>query len=170
MIDTIELRAQTPDPRTFICNSRQIDGAWITPNVDVTSAYFLPFYFGVGDHRAILIDIPQHSLLGGGIHKIIRHNDRWLQCNCREIMLKHNDLLEIYSANHALQRKVYSLFPQTYPASNNTIRTMELINKVITEGMSHAEKECQKMYAGEVPFSDKLSKTSHCIKLWKLLI
>ena len=60
MVDAIHLRSQSPDPNTFICGRRQIDGAWVTPDVDITAACFLPFFFGVGDHRAIILDIPQH--------------------------------------------------------------------------------------------------------------
>ena len=47
---------------------------------------------------------------------------------------------------------------------------MESIDKVITEGMLHAEKKCRKMHAGEVPFSDKLATCGRCIKVWKLVL
>ena len=170
MVDAVRLRSQLPGPHTFTRGTRQIDGAWITPDVDVAAACFLPFYFGVGDHRAILLDIPQHCLLGGSVHKIVRPTARRLQCNRHEILSKYNNLMEIYSAKHALQRKIYSLFPPTFPASPATIQIMESVDRVITDGMTHAEKKCRRILAGEVPFSDKLAKAGRQIKVWQLVI
>ena len=170
MIDAIHLRSQTPGPHTFIRGSRQIDGAWVTPDIDITAACFLPFFFGVGDHRAMLLDIPQHCILGGNVHKICRPTARRLQCNRNEVLSKYNDKLEIYSAKHAIQKKIYTLFPPIFPATNSTSQLMESIDTVITEGMLHAENKCRKIFAGEVPFSDKLATAGHCIKVWKLVL
>ena len=72
MLDAIQLRSQLPGPPIFVQGSRQIDGAWVTPDIDITSACFLPFYFGVGDHMGLILDIPQQSLIGGTLHKIVR--------------------------------------------------------------------------------------------------
>ena len=63
MVDAIHSRAQLPGPHTFIVWGRQIDGALVTPDVDIQCACFLPFLFGVGDHRAITLDLPQYTVL-----------------------------------------------------------------------------------------------------------
>ena len=78
--------------------------------------------------------------------------------------------MELYSAKHALQRKIYSLFPPIYPPTLTTTRMMESIDIVITEGMARAEKKCRKILADEVPFSDKLAHAGRKIKVWKLVI
>ena len=57
----------------------------MTPDVVIDRACFLSFFFGVGDHRAILIDIPQHSILGEDVHKISRPAARKLVCNKEEV-------------------------------------------------------------------------------------
>ena len=59
MKDMIKQRTGVPGSPTFIRGKRQIDGAWMTPDIIVNRACFLPFFFGVGDHRAILLDVPQ---------------------------------------------------------------------------------------------------------------
>ena len=64
MIDAVQHRSSLPGPHTFIRGSRQIDGAWVTPYVDIDRACFLPFYFGMGDHRGILMELPQRTILG----------------------------------------------------------------------------------------------------------
>ena len=127
-------------------------------------------FFGVGDHRGIIIDIPHQTLLGGNVLKIVRPNARRLNCNKPHVKKKYNDVLEIYCYKHRIQQKIYSLFPPIYPATDQASKAMEAIERVISEGMAHAEKKCRKIHAGEVPFSPKLAKAGRKIKLWRLVI
>ena len=170
MVDAVKVRSTLPGPPTFARGSCQIDGAWVTPDVDVTRACFLPIFFGVGDHRATLMDIPVYSLLGGDIHKIARPTSRQLTCSNPEIMKKYNELLESYCIQHRIQQKLYSLFPPTFPPTPGQSRALEIIDQVLGEGMEHAENKCRKIRAGEVPFSEKIAKTGHKIKLWRLVL
>ena len=141
MIDAVHHRSGLPGPHTFIKGSRQIDGAWVTLDVDIDRSCFLPFYFGVGDHRGILMDVPQRTILGGDIHKISRPAARRLSCNKREVMGKYNDLLEIFCSQHRIQQKLYTLFPPTFPPSPAIAAKMEVIDRVLGEGMIHTEKK-----------------------------
>ena len=170
MIDAVRSKSNLPGPPTFARGRRQIDCAWVTPDINVGRACFLPFFFGVGDHRAIILDIPIHSLLGGDIHKIARPTARRLVCSSPEVREKYNEILELYCIQHRIQNKLYSLFPPTYPPSSTAANTMEVIDRVLGEGMSYAEKKCRKIRAGAVPFSDKLAKAGHQIKLWRLVV
>ena len=170
MTDAVGYRSQSQGPATFVRGKRQIDGAWVTPDIDIKRACFLPFFFGVGDHRAILLDIPIYSLLGGDIHKIARPTSRRLTCSNPEVREKYNEILDLYCVQHRIQEKLYSLFPPTQPPSPTTCRVMETVDRVLGEGMIHAEKKCRKIRAGEVPFSEKLVKAGHKIKLWKLVV
>ena len=83
---------------------------------------------------------------------------------------RYNELLDHYCQQHPIQHKIYQLFPPTFPATLVTSRAMEAIDRVITDGMIHAEKKCCKIFAGEVPFSVKLVKAGWHIKLWRLVI
>ena len=170
MRDAVKFRSGIDGPATFIRGSRQIDAAWVTPDIEVNAACFLPFFFGVGDHRAIMLDIPQHSLIGGKIHQISRPNARRLQCNRQEIQQKYNNDLEIYCVKHRIQQKIYALFPPIHPATAEITLAMEAIDKVLTEGMINSEKKCRKIRAGAVPFSDKLTKSGRYIEVWNLVI
>ena len=66
--DAIRSQIKIDGPATFADGSKQIDRAWVTPSIDISVAYFLPFFFGVSDHRAILLDITQYLLIGGNMH------------------------------------------------------------------------------------------------------
>ena len=150
MVDAVRHRSQLPGPPTFARGRRQIDGAWVTPDIDIKRACFLPFFFGVGDHRAIILDIPIYSLLGGDIHKISRPTSRRLTCSNPEVRDKYNEILELYCIKHRIQQKIYSLFPPQYPPTTTQCKTMESIDKVLGEGMRHAEKNAERL--GQVQF------------------
>ena len=127
-------------------------------------------FFGVGDHRGIILDIPQYNLLGGDVHKIFRSNAQHLNCNNSHVTKKYNNILELYCIKHRIQHKNYSLFPPAYPVTAQTNQAMDAIDLVINEGMAYTEKKCRKIHAGEVPFSDKLVKAGCQIKVWRLVI
>ena len=170
MRDAINQRTQLPGPPTFIRGQRQIDGAWVTPDISIRGARFLPFFFGVGDHRAIVLDIPIYSILGGDIHKISRPTARRLTCSNPEVKDRYNEILDLYCVQHRIQEKIYSLFHSGQPIPSAACRALEAIDRVLGEGMVHAEKKCRKIRAGAIPFSEKLVKAGHRIKLWRLVV
>ena len=47
---------------------------------------------------------------------------------------------------------------------------MDIIDKVMTEGMIRLEKKCRKLREGKVPFSDKLARAGRYIHVWNLVI
>ena len=80
MIDAVKSRRGRPGPVTWFRGSAQIEGVWVTKDVTVSATCFLPFYFGAGDHRAIMIDIPTRDLIGTEISRIVLPSIRRLQC------------------------------------------------------------------------------------------
>ena len=66
----------------------------------------LPFFFSIGDHRGIMIDIPEHMLLGDKLIKIKRPYARRLICGRPEVKEKYIKLLEKYCNNNELQEKL----------------------------------------------------------------
>ena len=88
MREVLKRRSQIPGPPSFIRGSRQIDGAWVTDGLEIAIACFLPFNFGLGDYRDILLDIPQVSFLGNALKTIERSVGRRLQCTNDLVMNK----------------------------------------------------------------------------------
>ena len=64
MVDAVKLRTQVNGPNTFHTGSEQVDGIWVTRDISISSACFSPFWFSIGDHRSIIVDIPSSSVLG----------------------------------------------------------------------------------------------------------
>ena len=51
-------------PPTFHEGSKQINAVWTSPIVMPIAASIAPFWFGVGDYRAFIIDFPINVILG----------------------------------------------------------------------------------------------------------
>jgi hypothetical protein len=57
---------------TFFRGSKPIGGLWVSGNIDISNACVMPFGYGVGDHRAYILDIPIESLVGIDPVKIVQ--------------------------------------------------------------------------------------------------
>ena len=113
MQDVVKLCSNTEGPATFVRGSRKIDGAWVTPGIEISTAYFLPFYFGVGDHIGILFDIPHRSLIGGAVHKITKPTARRLQFTMNEVQKSTKTIWNYIVLNTKCKKRCthYSLLP-----------------------------------------------------------
>ena len=90
MYDMVKKCSGCPGPNTFTRGSKQIDGAWATPDVEIDAARFLPFFFGIDDHRGIMLDIPRNQLIGGTSKSIARPSARRLKCDEKRVWTAYN--------------------------------------------------------------------------------
>jgi hypothetical protein len=56
----------------FFRGSKPIDSLWVSSNIDISNSCVMPFGYGVGDHRAFILNIPFESLVGINPMKIVR--------------------------------------------------------------------------------------------------
>ena len=77
--EMVRQRTGTRSPYTYFRGSQPIDGAWCTDEIEMTEARLMPYCFGVGDHRAVIIDITEQSIYGDQTFKIVRLDARRLQ-------------------------------------------------------------------------------------------
>ena len=73
-------RAGKDGPATWFRGTNQIYCVFTTPDVDLCGAMVLPFWYGTGDHKAVVVDIPHQSLLGEQVLKVLRPVARRLKC------------------------------------------------------------------------------------------
>ncbi len=43
---------------TFFRKSKPIDGLWVSNDLDISNSCMMPFGYGIGNHRAFILDIP----------------------------------------------------------------------------------------------------------------
>jgi hypothetical protein len=108
----------------------------------------------MGDHRGIIIDIPEQVLYGEQKLQIARPQARQLQCNRSMVCNKYKKKLTKQLVNHKIPRKIQQLCSRYYIENleeGNTLQ--EDIDRIKKESMKHAEKKCRKIGMGAVPYS-----------------
>ena len=154
--EAIRLHTGTSPGATFFRGSRFIDGLWVSSDLDISNACVMPFGFGVGDHRAFILDIPLESLVGENPVKIVRPMSRRLNSHLPKCGEAYIENLEKNIVKHRLLERLYDAHTGGYSAE-------ETANKVIAiddEGksyMRHAEKICRKIKCCKIPFSPEAS-------------
>ena len=146
MVDVIQTRSGQLGPPTYVRGQRQIDGAWATPDLSIDAACFTLFFFGIGDHRGIVLDIPVASLIGETYNSIGSIFARRLQCNKSAVRGNYNRVLETYCYHHRLESKIEKIHRCAPYLSPSTFRaSLNLVDKVLGEGMVSAEKKCRRI-------------------------
>jgi hypothetical protein len=145
--------------------SQQIEGVWISPEIDSKSSCLLPFGFSVGNHRAIILDVPTTMLLGIHPPQVVCPNARRLQSNNPKVQHCYLSYLEDYISHHNILQKLQKL----YVHGQVDQATMESIDQILTDGMRAAEYHCRKLCMGCVEFSPELNKLGKIWELWKIV-
>ena len=72
-------------PKTHFRGKESINGTWVSTDLEVTGASYLPFDPDVGDHRPVMIDITMESVLGATIPKIVPVKARQLNSKIKKV-------------------------------------------------------------------------------------
>ena len=171
MRDLVQSYTGQPGPATFHAGTNQIDGCFGTPDVDCHHAEFLPLNSIMGDHRGIIIDIPEQVLYGEQKLKIARPQGRRLQCSRSAIWNKYNNKLTQNLILYKVPQKIQQLCSRyyfTHPKEGDILQ--ETIDRVKKESMVHAEKKCRKFGMGAVPYSPAVLIWKNRRDVWTLVI
>ncbi len=126
---------------TFFWGSKPIDGLWASSNLDISNACVMPFGYGVGYHRAFILNISLESLVGESPVKIVRPAGCWLNSCLPGCSNEYVRSLETNIIHHRLLEYLHN-------AHMGNFMPEERARKVITidkEGkayMQHAEETC----------------------------
>ena len=174
LVDPIRLRFKdTLAPPTYHRNhSFPIDSVFVSRKLrHITKGGWLRFGEGIGDHRAIFLDIPSHILLGEDKFHIPPPQVRRLKCEDPRIVQKFNDLLESQYKQHNVLQRIEQLNRTFHtPLLPHEIVELEKLDNISTFAVKYADKRCRKLHMGQVPFSDTIKKAGTAINLWKLVI
>ena len=138
--------------RTFFCGSKPIDGIWATKDIIVTHACIMPAGFGVGDHRMFVIDFQEVSLVGKEPFRIQRYSARRLNTKVSSrATKKYVERFEENIACHRLIEKLGTL--HLHHQRRSTFQhALNRLDKQSRDLMLNAEKKCQKIESGRIPF------------------
>ena len=168
--DLVHDRTNQPGPHTWFNGKHQIDGVFATVEIDCVGARFLPFWVGIGDHRALVVDIPQQILYGEQLLRIVRPQGRKLQCNKEEVKEKYLQNVKRQTQLHKIVDKIHRLTDiASYPPSDHFIQSQNQIDIVQRDIMRAAENKCRKWHMGAVDFSPQLMIWWNRRLTWKLI-
>ena len=169
--DLIQERTGTKGPNTYHSGKNQIDGVYVSEEVDCTGARYLPFWSGIGDHRAIVIDIPHQVLFGEQLLTIQRPSGRRLRCDNEESVTKYTRELRFQLHHHKIAIKIQNLINLLVADKENKQKTLQnQIDRVKGECMISAEKKCRQYCLGEIDFSPDIRLWKRRKLTWKLIL
>ena len=70
MREAVHSKVPGPGPNTHFRGTDSIDGIWYTSDLELRGASYLPFDADMGDHRPVLADFTQASVLGINLPRI----------------------------------------------------------------------------------------------------
>ncbi len=97
---------------------KPIDGLWVSSNVDVSNACVMFFGYGVGNHRAFILNIPIKSLVGVDPVKIVRPASRRLNSQLPGCNEAYCDSLEKNIIRHHLLERLHNTHTRGYLAKD----------------------------------------------------
>ena len=175
--DGIELKeavhAQTPGygPKTHFRGSQLIDGIWYTPDLELMGASYLPFDADMGDHRPVMADFTEQSLLGVNLPNIVPPDGRRLNCKIERIRTRYIEDLEAKFERHNILERLKKISKEaSYPISAEAAEALEKIDLEVTKLMLSAEKKCRKMYTKHYEFSPPIKRWMDRCHAYRALI
>ena len=153
---TEAVHAQTEErgPNTHNRGSEPIDGIWYTPELELVSASYLPFDGSLGDHRPVVADFTQRSVLGTNLPRVVPVKARRLNSKVQRIRDSYiKSLEEAFKKGDILSKLERIQKDATFPASAEVTTALERIDNEMEAMMLKAEKSCRKIYASHYEFS-----------------
>ena len=100
--EAVHMRTNGPGPKTHVRGSESIDGIYVTPEIEVRGASYLPFNKDLGDHRPVMMDVTIASILGRNLPKIVPPRARRLSAKIPRIREEYIKLLEQSFEQHGI--------------------------------------------------------------------
>ena len=142
---------------TFFRGTGPIDGVWVTPEVVVTGACVMPAGYGIGDHRAFVLDFLTSSLVGQTPPKIVRAAARRLNTAIPRAASNYVGRLEDLIVDHKLIERVGKAH-ESSKSKEKLKKKLDIIDAEQEQYMKGAEKKCRRIKSGRIPFSPESSK------------
>ncbi len=107
--EVILKQTRIPTGATFFRGSHPIDGLWALDDLDISNACVMPFGYGVGNHRAFILDIPLESLIGVNPVRIVRPASRRLNSRIPGCGKAYITSLESNIIQHCLIKRLHDV-------------------------------------------------------------
>jgi len=159
LISGIRNRHGNNAPPTQQRGSTTIDDIYVTQNIMIDKAGFLPFGEGPGDHHGLFIDINLQNLVGGDFHKIHRQQARRLLSHNVKVSEKFNTLFQEHlNRNHEDERisALTAIPPHTFNDKHE--KEYEKLDRLQVDAFRYANKRCRRLRFGAAPYAPEAAQ------------
>ena len=170
LIDPHEHFLNEPEPASYIRGKHRIDYCLCTRDVlnSIMDLNFEAFGQGPGkDHRGIIIDLDEDTLLGGKTNDLIAAASRVVSSKNPDHNKIYKDVLlrqlEIHRVEGRIQELKTAIQTRTTTAAH--VRKFEKLDRTITEAMQHAENKCGNRKR-KSPWMMALKKAMMTLRYW----
>ena len=174
LIDPIRLRHGDLEnlPPTTDKGSYPIDSIFVSPDlVNIEAGGWLQITSGLSDHRPLFIDISIKRLLGKYKNTTQPYTIRRLKCRDNKAVERFNSILEEQYKHHNTLAKIEMFRSQhSTPLSASDKDALIKSDRVCTQAVVHAERNCRKIFAGGKPYTPQLNKLGRVIDAWRLMV
>ena len=128
----------------FFQGKLPIDGLWVLGDLDVSNACVMPFGYGIGDHRAFILDIPLKLLAGVDPVKIVCPAGQQLNSKLPSCSEYYIASFQGNITRHQLLERLHKAHTREYSAEEWARRVVS-IDEEGKMDMQRAEKTCRKI-------------------------
>jgi hypothetical protein len=129
----------------------------------------MPFGYGVGDHRAFILDITIESLIGVDPVKIVRPVGRQLNSRLAGCCKAYIDSFEANITWHCLLEQLYDAHTGAH-SDEDRAKNIMIIDKEGKKYMRRAEKICQKIKCCCIPFLPEATIWIRRVQVYSLIL
>ena len=146
-------------PSTHFTNKSDcsIDGIWISDDIELVSASYLPYDETIGDHRPVVIDVHVRSVLGTLMSRIQRPKARRLNSAVPRIRNEYLKAVREGFKEKDIEQLIVDLETDaTFPPSEDVSARMEKLDNILEEILLKSERGCRKIYTAHFEFSPEV--------------
>ena len=109
MTEAVHSQVSGTAPKTFFQGNNAIDRIWVSSDLEIIGASYLPLDSSVGDHRPVMVDISMGLLLGKQLNKVVPVKARQLLSKVERIQTAYIKRLENLFRQHNLYNRLLRL-------------------------------------------------------------
>jgi hypothetical protein len=154
---------------TFFRGTKPINGMWVSDNLDISNACIMPFGYGVGNHRAFILDVPLELLIGMDPVKIVQPVGRRLNSRLSGCCKAYIESLETNITHHRFFKRLHDAHTGTYSEELQVAKIIA-INEEGKTYMRKAEKICRKIKCCRIAFSPEAAIWIRRVQVYSSLL
>ena len=143
-------------PASWFRGSEPISTVYCSPGVVILNVALRPFYWGLGDHHAHIIEVTSESVFGGNYARVPQRSSRMLNCAIDRTRRQYVGSLVRLATLHKMHDKLDSLFTTNLSVEDLT-REHEKFDRQMGELMASAEASCTRYKSREIEFSPEVN-------------